>query len=204
MIEYRFLCPQCGQAFAEGTSFRKCPRCLIPLREAGPQRVINAGELPEEVDLDELLRNVLAEQRPGEDIDRALSRVIGGEYPDAASSMLKLLKTQLDQWENFRGITRQEAAEELSRSQSSMALGDDGRQEVRTELRSETRIEGLDHMDPEARAEALRQIQDLLADGGSTRRVVIDTRIGSKRIGCGTPVIVVAIGMMLGALAIWT
>jgi hypothetical protein len=199
MSEYRFLCPQCGQAFAEGTSFEKCPRCLVPLLEAAPQRATSFDTLPGEVDLDELLRKVLAEQRPGEDIDRALARVVGGEYPDAASGILELLKTQLDQWEKYRGITRQEAAEELSHSQSSMVVGDDGRQEVRTELRSETRVEGLDHLDPEARAEALKQIQNLLARGGTKRRVIVDMRIGNKRIGCGTPVMAIAIAMMLGA-----
>ncbi len=35
MPEYRFLCPQCGKAFEEGSLRTVCPDCKVLLRSTG-------------------------------------------------------------------------------------------------------------------------------------------------------------------------
>jgi hypothetical protein len=198
MTEYRFLCPKCGHAFAEGTSFKKCPRCQVPLLEASAGPLAELGDLPSEVDLDELLRKVLAEQDPGEDIDRTIKRVVAANYPESEDGLLQLVTKQLEVWEQFRNVSRQQAVQEIAESQSEMVLGAAGQPELRTEFRSEIQIGNLDEFSPQMRAEALRHIQDVLRSGGKAGSVQFGTRIGNRRVGCTT--IVIAAAIALGGL----
>jgi hypothetical protein len=185
MSEYRFLCPTCGHAFAEGTSFKKCPRCQVPLLQAAANWSASLQDLPKPVDLDELLRKVLAAQRPGEDIDRAIARHVAAEYPDAQQGLLEVVGRQLTEWSRVRKTSRQAAAEDLSQSESELTVGADGRSEVRTEMRSETRIDGLEQLSPAMREMALRQIEQAIRSGGQRGGLQIQGSIGGKRIGCG-------------------
>jgi hypothetical protein len=97
-----------------------------------------------------------------------------------------------------RKISRQEAAEDLSRSQSELTMGPDGRSEVRTEMRSEMRIDGLEQLSPAMREMALKQIEQMMRTGGSGRTQLHGT-IGGKRIGCGG----LTVAVVIGATAVW-
>jgi hypothetical protein len=199
MSEYRFLCPKCGHGFADGTSFNKCPRCQVLLLEAAPTWSANLQNLPEAVDLDELLRNALAEQRSGEEIDRAIARHVAATYPDAQQGLIEIVGRQLTEWQKIKTISRQAAVEEMAKSQSELTLGPDGRSEVRTELRSEMRIDGLEQLSPEMRQMALRQLEQMMRAGGGSGRMQIQGSIGGKRIGCGSAVLIA----ILASIAIW-
>jgi hypothetical protein len=201
MSEYRFLCPKCGHGFAEGTSFKKCPRCQVRLLEAAPNWAADLRNLPGAVDLDALLREVLADQRPGEDIDQALARYIVLKYPDSQQGMIHLIGAQINEWQKARSVSRQAAAEELARAQSELTVGSEGQSEVRTEFRSEMRIDGLEQLSPELRDEALKQIEQMMRTGATDNRVLIGTKIGNRRIGCGT-VILVAVMAAVGGWAV--
>jgi hypothetical protein len=155
--------------------------------------------LPEAVDLDELLRNALAEQRSGEDIDRAIARHIAAKYPDAQQGLIEIVGRQLTEWQKIKKISRQAAVEEMAKSQSELTLGPDGRSEVRTELRSEMRIDGLEQLSPEMRQMALQQIEQMMRSGGGSGRMQVQGSIGGKRIGCGSAVLIA----ILASIAIW-
>jgi hypothetical protein len=199
MGEYRFLCPTCGQGFMEETSFTRCPRCGTALLKAGAKEPADLARLGEvDVDVDALLRKALAAQQPGEEIDKALARIIEREYPDSQQRLIEVIGSQLDEWLATRKISRQRAAEELARADSQLKLGPEGRAELRTEFRSEIRLDGLEELSPELRDEARKQIADMLASGAPGRNIRLSASIGRRRIGCVAVIVIVTVFALIG------
>lgn len=193
MSEFRLLCPRCGQAFREGTPLARCPQCQVPLLSAEP---LATADLPEQVDVDELLRQVLAEQESGEEIDAALRRVVQRDYPDAHEGLYRLLSQQLTTWQQLKGITRQEAAEELAAGESELKVPPEGTPELRT-FQSQVHVEGLEHLSPEQREQVMKQVEDAIREGRPVKNVQFALGKGS---GCSTAAL--AIGIL--AWLIWT
>jgi len=158
MSDYRFLCPQCGRAFPEGTVFARCPQCDAPLLEAGPLRLADIRGLPEHLDVAALLRQVLAEQQPGEDIEAALRRGVERDFPEVTETLCRLIGQQLDLWQRFRGVTRQEAAEQLAGAQSELEVRPGGTPEVHTSYQTELRVTNLEDLPPELRERVREQL----------------------------------------------
>jgi hypothetical protein len=159
MSEYRFLCPQCGRGFPEGTAFARCPQCEAPLLEAGPLRAADIRGLPEHLDVAALLKQVLAEQQPGEDIEAALRQHVERDYPEAAEVLCRLIGQQLDLWQRFRGVTRQEAAEQLAGAESELEVRPGGTPEVRTSYQTDLQVTNVEDLPPELRERVQKQLE---------------------------------------------
>jgi hypothetical protein len=167
--------------------------------DAAADWIASAGELPERVDLDELLRSVLRAQQPGEGFDLALERVVGEKFPDSRQALLRVIHTQLSQWQKARGGSLQSAAEELAKSQSELTRGHGGQPEISTEFRTETHID-LGNVRPDQRAEVLQHVKRMLESEGSHRDLQISTQVGERRIGCTWCLAVVTIIGCCGGL----
>src|SRR6476659_5674209 len=142
MSEYRYLCPKCGHAFLEGTSFTHCPTCQVALLEAPHDQIADLRNLTDRVDLDELMKKVLAEQYDGEEIDSAVRRVVKHEYPDAEEGLCRVIDLQLDTWQRIHKGTRQEAVQALAESQSELTMRPGQKFEVQT-IATNARMFGL-------------------------------------------------------------
>ncbi len=78
------------------------------------------------------MKEVLADQHPEEDIDLAVQRIVARDYPEAGEGLCRIIGLQLDRWEGHFGVSRDEAAEQLSASQSELVMRPDKQYEVRT------------------------------------------------------------------------
>jgi hypothetical protein len=142
------LAPTGVEATAFGlavTSGAKAAEFAIP--PASILAALKSNKLPEHLDIDALLRTVLAEQAPNEKIDDALKRVLARDFPAAADPLYKLLCLQLDLYEQA-GKTRQQAAEELAHSQSELTATAGDHQIRSTHV---TSIQGLEKLPPAMR-----------------------------------------------------
>jgi hypothetical protein len=202
MSEYRFLCPECGHAFLEGTSFTHCPKCQVPLLEAPHDQLAELGNLPDHLDLDALMRGVLAQQGQDEEIDSAVQRFLGLEYPDSQKRLCQLLSLQLDTIQRVHGITRQEAAKQLAESQSELVKGPEKRLEIRT-VATKTNWLGFDNIPAEQREQLEAQIAKAVAEGKTNQKIEIVIPAARIKTGLGTIVVALAI-LSLMAWRIWT
>ena len=210
MSKYKFLCPKCGHAFLEGTSFHKCPQCQVSLLTAGSESatdhpatnesILDFTGLPDHVDIDELMRTALADQQPGEKIDAALNRAVAHKYPKAQAALTKLLARQLDTWQQFRGITRQQAAEQLAHAHSEMNFRVVGKPQISTSVETSSvtssvnisesnsvqgveSIQGLDKLPPEQQELIRRQIVDAVKSGKPIPKIMFTTTSNQSATG---------------------
>ena len=200
MSKFRFLCPQCGQAFSEGTSFTRCPKCRVALLEAASTNMAGIDTSAMQVDLDALLRRVLAERKTGEDIDVALTRVIQREYPASASQLTRVISQQLEEWQRVQGISREEAAKQLAAAESELVLGPRGTSEVRTEFATEINVNNLDDLSPEQREQVRALIHQATADGKPLKGIEFSLS-GNKKGGCGLTALLTALVAVAGYFA---
>ena len=199
LSSYHFLCPRCGHAFLEGTSFTKCPECQVSLLEAGAATA-DFRKLPERLDVASLIRDALAEQQPDEDIDATLEGAIRRRYPECAEGLQRLVGEALSMAERLRGLSRQQAAEEMAKSRSELQLGPDGKPAVQTFypfVHTEINLEGIS---AEERGAVHDQIEALLKSGKPISGAQIIVRKGKSKAGCLS---VLLIGMLAlpGAIA---
>ena len=200
MSKFRFLCPHCGQAFSEGTSFTRCPKCRVALLEAAPTEMADIDTSAKQVDLDALLRRVLSERKAGEDIDVALNRVIQREYPESAAQLTRVISQQLDEWQRVQGITREEAAKQLAAAESELVLGPRGTSEVRTEFATEINVSNLDDLSPEQREQVRALIHQATAEGKPLKGIHFSLS-GNKNGGCGLTALLTALVAVAGYVA---
>jgi hypothetical protein len=200
MNKFRFLCPHCGQAFSEGTSFTRCPKCRVALLEAAPTGMADVDTSAMQVDLDALLRRVLAERETGEDIDVALSRVIQREYPESAAQLTRVISQQLDEWQRVQGISREEAAKQLAAAESELVLGRRGTSEVRTEFATEINVNNLDDLSPEQREQVRSLIHQATAEAKPVKGIHFSLS-GNKKGGCGLTALLTALVAVAGYVA---
>jgi hypothetical protein len=196
---YNFLCPRCGHAFLEGTSFTKCPECQVPLLEAGSSTA-DLRKLPERLDVAALIRDALAEQQPDEDLDVPLKRAIRRKYPECAEGLQRLVSEALAMVERLRGLSRQEAAEEMGKSQSELQLGLDGKPAIRTEYPVVHTEIGLEGLSLEQRAEVHEQVEALLKSGKPISGAQIILPKAKPRAGC-LPLLLICMLALLRAIA---
>lgn len=177
-------CPICGNEL--GPQETTCPRC----QPAGgqTQRVT--------VDIDELLRTVLAQAPTEEALAETLTKEAVAQHPGVGGSLADALLRQLDGIALSRGIGRLQAAEEMARGQSS----------ITTEMTTTTRTyHSLDEMPPDLRAKAEEAMRQAKAEGKPVvireRRFTGPTlqRVDVKP-GCGS---VIAFVLTLGVVVAW-
>jgi hypothetical protein len=200
MSKFRFLCPHCGQAFSEGTTFTRCPKCRVALLEAAPTEMGDIDTSAMQIDLDALLRRVLAERETGEDIDVALNRVIQREYPDSAGQLTRVIGQQLDEWQRVQRISREEAARQLAAAESQLVLGPRGTSEVRTEFATEFNVNNLDDLSPRQREKVRALIHQATAEGKPLKGIQFSLS-GNKKGGCGLTGLLTALVVIAGYVA---
>jgi len=197
MPGYHFLCPNCGRGFLEGTGFTKCPDCQVPLLEAGEPSTPDLRNLPQHLDVAALMKQVLSEQQPQEDIDAVITRVIERKYPESAVALKGLIDLSITTEQKLRGLTRQQAAEEIAKSQSQLDVGPDGNPIVRA-FHSEINLEGVP---AEQRAEVQAQIEASMKSGKPFSEVKIILHRSKPKVGC-LSVLLIVILMLLGMIAL--
>jgi hypothetical protein len=114
MSEYRFLCPQCGRAFEEGTQLTVCPDCQVPVRSTGSAAVgvwpPAPGRLPPELDVAGVLQAVLDEQPQEDTFDAVLHQVVERDYPEFADAVAPMVTEIVSSQQRSSGVSRLEAA----------------------------------------------------------------------------------------------
>ena len=198
MSKFRFLCPHCGQAFSEGTSFTRCPKCRVALLEAAPTGMADVDTSA--MHRPALLRRVLAGRETGEDIDAALNRVIQREYPESVAQLTRVVSQQLDEWQRVQRISREEAAKQLAAAESELMFGPRGTSEVRTEFATEINVSNLDDLSPEQREQVRALIHQATAEGKPLKGIHFSLS-GNKNGGCGLTALLTALVAVAGYVA---
>jgi hypothetical protein len=189
VTDYRFVCPQCGRAFKEGVTFTVCPQCQVPLLSADAGIPADAENLPQRLDIGDLMKRVLADQQPDEEIDAALKRVIDREYPDAHDSLTKLIRNAIDLTQQMWGGTRQAAAQRLAEDTTQLEMQPDGKPMVRT-VHEEFKFQGAE-LTPEQQEQLKRQVEEALRTGKPIGPVQTN-QTASKR-GCSILMLVAVV-----------
>ena len=125
-------CPKCGYSLEEeGAILSTCPRCEseVPPSENQPstvQPLVAPVPASGKLDVAGLMRRVLAEQQPGEDIDAALQRVARTEHPENAAKITQAIQQHLKLHQEGLGNTHQQAAEILAKSVAYLSFDSKG------------------------------------------------------------------------------
>jgi hypothetical protein len=199
MPEYRFLCPQCGKAFDEGTLLTVCPDCKVLLRSTGGlmgnAASAELANLPPQLDIAALMQRVLAEEPQEEAIDAALRQVLQKEHPQAAEALFTLLSTSLGWQQRTWGISRLEAATRMAEGRSEMHLSPEGKPEL-TSLYSSYSVQGLENLPPEQREQVRQQLEEAARTGRPiTRPIVLTPPGGTKSRAVVWLAIIIALGL---------
>jgi hypothetical protein len=198
MSEFRFLCPQCGHAFLEGTSFTHCPKCRVPLLEAPHDQTADLRNLPDHIDLAALMKEVSAERHPDEDIDLAVQRIVARDYPEAGGGLCRIISVRLDRWEEHFGVSRNEAAEQLAASQSELVMRPDKKYEVRTTM-TNTHGAGFDEIPADQREQLKALLDKAIDEGKSNQKIVITLPATKSKTSWGT----IAAAVVILSLIAW-
>jgi hypothetical protein len=183
------VCPGCGADVP--AEERSCPRCGATMASSTADTVL--GMQVKALDVAALMREALAEQKPGEEIDLPLRRVLEGKTLDGKDAIHNVISENLKIMSWRLGIKRQEAAEQLSRSQAQLKTTPDGKPFLETFT---TNVVGLESLSAEAREQVLEQLRS-----GKTGPIVI--RQSAEATKPRTLVIVIAIVLAILALAFW-
>jgi len=194
--EFRFLCPNCGRAFKEGLNVSECPQCHVPLLTADAGMPADAKNLPQRLNIGALMNTVLAEQRPGEEIDSALDRVIRREYPAAHDSLSKLIRNAMDVTQKLWGVTRQEAGQRLAQDRSQLEMQADGKPIVKT-FHEEFKFQGVE-ISPEQQEEIKHEVEKALRTGKPIEHLQISQSAGKRKWGCASPMLIAVVLALAG------
>jgi hypothetical protein len=159
----------------------------------------DAENLPPKLDIDALMKQVLADQQPGEDIDAALDRVIRREYPAAHDSLSKLIRNALDLEQKMWGGTRQEAGQRLAQDRSQLEIQPDGKPMVKT-FHQEFNFQGVE-LSPEQQEQIKQVLEEALRTGKPIERLQINLAAGKRSVGCATRMFVVVFLVVAGWVA---
>jgi len=187
------VCPGCGADVP--AEERSCPRCGATMASSTADTVL--GMTVDVFDVAALMREALAVQKPGEEIELPLRRVLekkgaGGkdEIHNLISENLKIMSWRL-------GIKQQEAAEQLSRSKAQVKTTPDGKPFLETFA---TNVVGLESLSAGAREQVLEQLKENLARG-KTGPIVI--RQPAEATKPRTLAIIIVAVLAILALAFW-
>jgi hypothetical protein len=142
----------------------------------------DAEHLPRRLDIDALMKRVLADQQPGEEIDAALERVIRREYPAAHDSLSRLIHDALDLTQKMWGGTRQEAGQRLAQNRSQLEMQPDGKPMVKS-FHEEFNFQGVD-LSAEQQEEIKQEVEEALRTGKPIKPLQINLTPGKRKVGC--------------------
>lgn len=172
----QLTCPLCGRSLeVDGAILTACPRCrasmLSPEAKPGDSLIPSVlGETSGKIDLAALMRRVLAEQQPGEEIDSALQRVLERDHPEEAAKMAQTIgqhfKFQLDSF----GQSPQQAAKTLAKSQAFISFDAEGKPFLHTML---FQVQGVEKLSPEFRQKIVDQLEKSMQEGQPVPKLVV-------------------------------
>jgi hypothetical protein len=166
MAEYRYLCPQCGKAFEEGTPATVCPDCQVLLRSTGGitgALPADAGlHLPAHLDIGKLMQSVLAEQPQEQELDETMRRVLRQRHPEIADALFRPLAEILSTQQRMWGLSRLEAARRMAEGVSEMHLSPEGKPEISSFYFQGS---GLDELTPAMREQVLHLVGEAARTG---------------------------------------
>jgi hypothetical protein len=170
----------------------------VALLEASPNRTADLHKLPDQVDIDALMRQALAEQQAGGEIDAAVALVVERMYPHAREGLCRLITQQIDAIQQLQGTSRQEAAEQVAKGESELVMRPEGIPELRTKFVSNVRVSGLENLSPEQREEVQKQIAVAMESGRPPDLMRIAVPPAKGKAGCGSMVVAGAVVVLLG------
>jgi len=183
------VCPGCGADVP--AEERSCPRCGATMASSTADTVL--GMQVKVLDVAELMREALAEQKPGEDIVLPLRRILEGKDLGDKEAVHNIISENLKIMSWRLGIKQQEAAEQLSRSKAQLKTTPDGKPFLETFT---TNVVGLESLSVEAREQVLEQLSS-----GKTGPIVI--RQPAETTKPRMLLILIAVVLAILALAFW-
>jgi hypothetical protein len=125
------------------------------------------------LDVAALMRQVLAEQQPGEDIDAALERVTAREFPENPK-IVHVIQQHFKLQQDRLGHSRQQAAEFLAKSSAFLSFDSKGDPFLEAVI-FETKSFG--NLPEETRSEVLEKMRQAIMEGKSTPFIRTDVKI---------------------------
>jgi len=161
-------CPKCGYSLEEeGAILSTCPRCEseVPPSENQPstvQPLVAPVPALGKLDVAGLMRRVLAEQQPGEDIDAALQRVARTEHPENAAKITQAIQQHFKLQQDRLANSRQQAAEILAKSVAYLSFDSKGNPSLQALM---FEAKGLENLPEEMRLAIAEQMKKAIVEG---------------------------------------
>jgi len=169
-------CPKCGYSLEEeGAILATCPRCEAELltiqNQPLPLQPFAAPiQASDKLDVAALMRRVLAEQRPREDIDAALERVVAKEHPENAAQIIQTLQQHFKLHQDRLGNSRQQAAEILAKSIAFLSFDLEGKPSMEAMM---FEAKGLENLPEETRLAVAEQMKKVIVAGKSVPQLIV-------------------------------
>jgi len=152
----------------EGAILSTCPRCHADV-SAGEEKLtyplispVSAEVASDRFDVAALMRRVLAEQRPGEEIEAALERVLQREHPQEAAKIAQAISQHFKLHQERLGNNHQQAAEILAKSVAFLSFDSEGKPSLEA-MMFETK--GLENLPKETRLAIAEQMKKAIVEG---------------------------------------
>jgi len=187
------VCPGCGAEVP--AEERSCPHCGATMASSTADTVL--GMQVKVLDVAALMQEALAEQKPGEEIDPPLRRVLQGKALGDKEAIHNIIAENLKIMSWRLGIQPQQAAEQLSQSKAHLKTTPDGKPFLETFT---TNVVGLESLSAEAREQVLEQLKENLAHGKAGPIVIGQQAQTSKS---RTMAIIIVAVLAILALAFW-
>jgi uncharacterized Zn finger protein (UPF0148 family) len=182
----QLTCPKCGHSLEEeGAILSTCPRCHTEVMSAEKKQNprLSPSTLAEitsdKVDVAALMRRVLADQRPGEDIDGALERVARAEHPESAAKIAQAIQQHFKLHQDRLGNSRQQAAEILAKSLAFLSFDSKGNPSLEA-LMFESK--GLENFPEETRLVIAEQMKKAILEGKPLSRQMGGIVVGRPEV----------------------
>ena len=122
------------------------------------------------IDLAALMRQVLSEQQPGEEIDSALQRVLEREHPQQATKIAQTIGQHFKFQSDSFGQQPQQAAETLAKSQAFLSFDAEGKPFLHTML---LQVRGVENLSPEFRQKIVGQLEKSMREGKPIPKLIV-------------------------------
>jgi hypothetical protein len=191
------VCPRCGGSVPAEASWGTCPHCRASLATGCVEEAPASPPAPE-LDVANLMREALKEQRDGEPIDAAIRRVLPGQELVGEEMIYKLISENLGLQERRLGISRQQAAEQMAASEARLKIMPDGTPFLEAFV---TNISGLDALPAAMRLQVLQQVKDSLAKDRPGPLLIRTT--GTPGQSRSTAILIVIFALTMLAAYLW-
>ena len=155
--------------------FQAAQSLAVDLLKSPPPLGSDGQTAGDRTDLAALVREALSQQQPQEVIDAAIERLARRDYPQHADLLQRSIGELLDTVQRGRDLTRQQAAEQLAKSNAEIQVGPHGETGLRVVFPTVFHVAGVNELSDAQRADIEKQLADFLKSGKpiSTTRIVV-------------------------------